>query len=78
MTAATKTTPTTRQLEIRDYIATYSRNTGFPPTVREIGKAFGIRSPNGVMCHLHPLRDRGLVTWIEGKQRTLRVVGEVA
>ena len=38
------------------------RNRGYGPTVREIGSQFGIRSPNGVMCHLKALERKGLIT----------------
>ncbi len=34
---------------------------GFGPTVREIGQAFDISSPNGVMCHLKALEKKGLI-----------------
>ena len=34
---------------------------GYGPTVREIGNEFGIRSPNGVMCHLKALEKKGLI-----------------
>ena len=37
-------------------------NRGYGPTVREIGAEFGIRSPNGVMCHLKALEKKGLIT----------------
>lgn len=32
---------------------------GYPPTIREIGDAVGIRSANGVMCHLWALEQKG-------------------
>ena len=35
---------------------------GYGPTVREIGDEFGIKSPNGVMCHLKALEKKGLIT----------------
>jgi hypothetical protein len=34
---------------------------GYGPTVREIGNEFGIKSPNGVMCHLKALQKKGLI-----------------
>lgn len=52
---------TSRQQEIADYISTYSFQHGYSPTVREIGKRFGIRSPNGVMCHLKALQKKGVI-----------------
>jgi hypothetical protein len=27
------------------------------------------------MCHLRPMKKKGLITWIEGEARTLRVIG---
>ena len=69
----TKDTPATpRQLEVRAWIAKYCECTGYHPTIREVATAFGFKSPNGVMCHLRPLRARGLVSWIDGRSRTLR------
>jgi SOS-response transcriptional repressor LexA len=32
-----------------------------PPTIRQIGAAMGIRSPNGVMCNLHALKKKGFI-----------------
>ena len=34
-----------RQREIYDYICTYTKTHGFPPSVREIGKAVGLSLP---------------------------------
>ena len=45
---------------------------GRPPTLRELMKACGIRSHNGVKCHLDPLRARGWVGWADRQGRTLR------
>lgn len=53
---------TSRQREIYDFVKDKIVNRGYGPTVREIGTAFGIRSPNGVMCHLKALERKGLIT----------------
>ncbi|MAT13873.1 MAG: repressor LexA [Planctomyces sp.] len=53
---------TTRQKEIYDFVRDKILNRGYGPTVREIGAQFGIRSPNGVMCHLKALEKKGLIT----------------
>ncbi|QDU79895.1 LexA repressor [Polystyrenella longa] len=55
-------TLTTRQKEIYDFVRDKILNRGYGPTVREIGAQFGIRSPNGVMCHLKALEKKGLIT----------------
>jgi repressor LexA len=53
---------TSRQKQIYDFLKDKIRNRGYGPTVREIGTHFGIRSPNGVMCHLKALERKGLIT----------------
>jgi repressor LexA len=52
---------TDRQREIYEFIADKIEHRGYGPTVREIGEGFGIRSPNGVMCHLKALEKKGLI-----------------
>ena len=52
---------TPRQREIYDFVKDRIENRGYGPTVREIGSRFGIRSPNGVMCHLKALEKKGLI-----------------
>lgn len=53
---------TKRQQEIYDFLKDRIQNRGYGPTVREIGDYFGIKSPNGVMCHLKALEKKGLIT----------------
>ena len=43
---------TKRQKEIFDFIRRYAAKTGYPPTVREIGKAVGLHSSSTVHAHL--------------------------
>ena len=52
---------TERQREIYDFIKSKIESRGYGPTVREIGLAFDIKSPNGVMCHLKALEKKGLI-----------------
>src|SRR5262249_32839595 len=52
---------TERQREIYDFIREKIESRGYGPTVREIGQAFRIKSPNGVMCHLKALEKKGLI-----------------
>lgn len=53
---------TPRQRDIYEFLKDKILNRGYGPTVREIGNEFGIRSPNGVMCHLKALEKKGLIT----------------
>jgi repressor LexA len=52
---------TERQRKIYEFIRSKILGRGLPPTIREIGNAFGIDSPNGVMCHLRALEKKGLI-----------------
>src|SRR5262249_7092483 len=65
---------TARQREIYEFIREKIESRGYGPTVREIGEAFGIASPNGVMCHLNALVKKGLITRVEGKARAIQLV----
>ena len=53
---------TQRQQEIFEFLKEKILKRGYGPTVREIGAQFGIRSPNGVMCHLKALERKGLIS----------------
>jgi repressor LexA len=50
-----------RTEEILAFIKRHTRERGFPPTIREIGREFGISSTNGVRYHLSLLEKQGLV-----------------
>jgi repressor LexA len=52
---------TERQKDIYECIRMKIEARGYGPTVREIGEAFDIKSPNGVMCHLKALEKKGLI-----------------
>ena len=49
-------------MAIYEFIRDKIRSRGYGPTVREIGTAFKIRSPNGVVCHLKALELKGYIT----------------
>jgi repressor LexA len=52
---------TEKQKRIYDFIRDKIESRGYGPTVRELGTAFNIKSPNGVMCHLKALEKKGLI-----------------
>ena len=70
--------PTARQMEIYAFIRDKIHSRGFGPTVREIGQAFKIRSPNGVVCHLKALERKGLITRGKNMSRAIELVTEPA
>lgn len=65
---------TERQREILTFIQTHITDNGYPPTVREIGQAFGIRSTNGVSDHLKSLERKGYLERGSLKSRALRPI----
>lgn len=64
---------TDRQREIYDFVQDKIVSRGYGPTVRDIGAHFGIRSPNGVMCHLKALEKKGLISREPGKSRAIQL-----
>jgi repressor LexA len=69
---------TKRQREIFDFIKRYSAERGYPPTVRDIGKAIGLTSSSTVHAHLANLEKLGLVRRDPTKPRALELLGEAA
>lgn len=61
--------------KILDYVTAYTRENGYPPTVREICDAVGLRSPSTVHSHLKILQDGGYLEKGEHKTRALSVRG---
>ena len=72
---------TKRQQEIVDFIKRYSARHGYPPTVRDIGKAVGLASSSTVHQHLSNLERFGLLRRDPTKPRAIelldRAVSEV-
>jgi repressor LexA len=62
---------TERQKAVLDFVVEYIRVHRFPPTVREIGRALGIRSTNGVSDHLKALERKGFLERRGMKSRAL-------
>ena len=52
---------THRQREVLGFIRKCLRQHGYGPTVRELAKEMGVRSPNGVMGHLNALERKGFI-----------------
>lgn len=64
---------TVRQQKVYDLIRDLMIKRGYGPTVREIGEHFGIKSPNGVMCHLKALERKGLLKRSPNKSRAIEL-----
>lgn len=62
---------TKRQLTVLLFIEDFIIVNKYPPTFREIGKYFGIKSTKGVSDHLDCIERKGYITRKEGKARTI-------
>src|SRR6478609_4008452 len=69
---------TKRQKEIFDFIGKYAAKTGYPPTVREIGKAVGLHSSSTVHAHLANLEKIGLLKRDPSKPRAIELLFDKA
>ena len=65
---------TKRQKEIFDFIGRYAGKYGYPPTVREIGKAVGLHSSSTVHAHLANLEKSGLLRRDPSKPRAIELL----
>jgi repressor LexA len=63
---ATRQKLTKRQEKIYRFIRRNIQRLHRSPTYREIGREFGITSPNGIACHIEALSKKG---WVEVDDR---------
>ncbi len=66
---------TTRQKRMLEFIQRHLQETGYPPTIREIGSAVGISSTSVVNYNLNVLQEKGYIERERERSRGLRVVG---
>src|SRR5438128_9421029 len=69
---------TRREHEIFDFIRKYSATYGYPPTVRDIGKAVGLASSSTVHAHLANLERIGLLRRDPTKPRAIELLDRAA
>ncbi|MDD3341423.1 MAG: transcriptional repressor LexA [Bacilli bacterium] len=67
---------TKRQDEILLFMKEYIVSHGFPPTVREIGKALGVSSPATIHAHLANLERKGMIKKDGSKNRAIEILVE--
>ena len=67
---------TPRQREIYTFIKKFIKIKGISPTLREIGNAFEINSPNGVVGHIRTLVRKGYITYKSRLARTIQLVNK--
>lgn len=65
---------TPMHIEILLYIAKYHGTHGYPPAVREIGKAVGLSSSSTIHFHLQNLEEMGHICTQNQRPRTIRLI----
>ena len=65
---------TPMQEKIYNYLRAYIRENGYPPAVREIGAAMGLKSPSTVHFHLKKMEEAGLIAINTGKGRAITLL----
>lgn len=67
---------TEKQMQILEYIKNEILNSGYPPTVREICDAVGLKSTSSVFAHLEKLENNGYIRRDPTKPRAIEVVDD--
>ena len=68
---------TRKQQEVYDFILSFTNEHGYPPSVREIGAAVGLKSPSTVHFHMKGLEEAGVIVKAEGKTRAISLPGAI-
>lgn len=64
-----------KQKQILAFIREYTASQGYPPSVREIGAAVGLRSPSTVHSHIKRLQELGYLEKDAHKTRAITLAG---
>lgn len=67
-------TLTDRQQLVYEYVWVFRERNGYCPTVRDICRHFGFRSPNSAHGHLRALKRKKWIEWDAHQARTIRPV----
>lgn len=67
---------TPKQAEIYEFILQFTREHGYPPSVREIGEAVNLKSPSTVHFHMKKLEAEGYIQKADGKTRAISLPRE--
>lgn len=65
------------QRELYEWIKDYMKGCQHSPSIRQMMKAMGLKSPAPIQSRLKHLQQKGYISWQEGKARTLHIVDEV-
>ena len=69
---------TEAQNELFNWLRGYIKEFKHSPSIRQMMKAMGLKSPAPIQSRLKHLQEKGYIFWQEGKARTLQLVSEVS
>ena len=65
------------QNDLYEWIKDYMKNFQHSPSIRQMMKAMGLKSPAPIQSRLKHLQEKGYISWQGGKARTLQIVEEM-
>lgn len=65
---------TDAQQELYDWLVEYIRSNQHSPSIRQMMRAMGLKSPAPIQSRLDHLRKKGYIDWTEGQARTIRIL----
>ena len=68
---------TDAQNELYAWIKNYMRDFKHSPSIRQMMKAMGLKSPAPIQSRLKHLQEKGYISWQEGKARTMQILEEI-
>ena len=68
---------TDAQFELYSWIKDYVKDFQHSPSIRQMMKAMGLKSPAPIQSRLKHLQEKGYISWQEGKARTMQIVDEI-
>ena len=68
---------TEAQNELFEWIKDYIKNFHHSPSIRQMMKGMGLKSPAPIQSRLKHLQEKGYISWQEGQARTLQLVNDL-
>lgn len=65
---------TKRQKQILDFIAEFTADNGYAPSLREIGEHFQLSSPATIHAHVRSLKQKGLLKTSFNQARSIKII----
>ncbi|MBF2077689.1 MAG: repressor LexA [Synechococcales cyanobacterium T60_A2020_003] len=65
------------QQQLYDWLVEYIRVNQHSPSIRQMMRAMGLKSPAPIQSRLEHLRNKGYIEWTEGKARTIRILNSI-